>query len=260
MAVHSEHSSYREKLLEHLLIGEVLRYLWRQGVTTAEFLRPEVDRGGYDLVIACGTVIRHIQLKSSHRGASTSRQNVNIGLADKPSGCVVWVVFDEATLALGPFLWFGGLPGQPLPDIRSFPVATHTRGNAQGVKGERPNIRILKRAVFEQVASVAELVGRLFGRVKAGGIQRLSAGPYGMEHTLCFTRTSTKRSPILTGQRPSPIPRIHFTRRRPCAAPPRTPAISQPSIARVSALRPRRRSSVRMGHYSATSPTVKKDC
>ena len=48
MAVHSEHSSYREKLLEHLVVGEVLRYLWCQGVTTAESLRPEVDGGGYD--------------------------------------------------------------------------------------------------------------------------------------------------------------------------------------------------------------------
>ncbi len=28
------------------------------------------------------------------------------------------------------------------------------------------------------------------------------------------------RSPILTGRRPSPIPPIHFTKRRPCAAPP----------------------------------------
>src|SRR5437868_10753075 len=98
MSDHSAHSSYREKLLEHLFIGEVLRFLWSQGVTTAEFLRPEVDSGGYDLVIACNSVIRYIQLKSSHRGAKTAKQNVNVRLGDKPSGCVVWVMFDEATL------------------------------------------------------------------------------------------------------------------------------------------------------------------
>ena len=117
MHVHSEQSSYREKLLEHLFIGEILRHLWRLGVTTAEFLRPEVDSGGYDLVIACNKIIRHIQLKSSYRGAKTARQNINIRLADKPSGCVVWMIFDETTLELGPFLWYGGLPGEPLPDI-----------------------------------------------------------------------------------------------------------------------------------------------
>jgi hypothetical protein len=165
MAKHSEHSSYREMLIEHLFIGEVLRYLWCQGITDAEFLRPEVDSGGYDLVIACKSVIRHIQLKASFHGASTSTQKVNVRLVKQPSGCIVWVRFDESTLSLGPFLWFGGPPGQPLPDIESFPIAKHTKGNAQGVKTERPNIRVLKKAAFEEVKSIAELVGHLFGEV-----------------------------------------------------------------------------------------------
>ena len=47
-------------------------------------------------------------------------------------------------------------------------------------------------------------------------IRRPSAGPHGGEPTSCSTRTSTKRSPIRTGRRPSPIPRIRFTRRRSC--------------------------------------------
>ena len=165
MSIHSEHSSHREKLLEHLFIGEVLRYLWCQGVTTAEFLRPEVDSGGYDIVIACNSIIRHIQLKSSYRGAKTARQNVNLRLAEKPSGCVVWMMFDKTTLAVGPFLWFGGLPGQPLPDIHNFQVAKHAKGNAQGVKAEKPNIRVLNRGVFDHIESIPELVERLFGAV-----------------------------------------------------------------------------------------------
>jgi len=168
MAIHSEHSSYREKLLEHLFIGDVLRHLWCHGVMTAEFLRPEVDSGGYDLVIACNGIIRHIQLKSSHHGAKTARQNVNVRLAEKPSGCVVWVAFDPKTLAIGPFFWFGGQPGEKLPDTRSFPVAKHTRGNAHGVKAARPNIRVLNRAAFEQIASLPELVTRLFGSIGSG--------------------------------------------------------------------------------------------
>jgi hypothetical protein len=124
-----------------------------------------VDSGGYDLVIACNRIIRHIQLKSSYRGAKTARQNVNVRLSEKPSGCVVWVVFDEATLELGPFLWYGGPPGEPIPDILALPVAKHTKGNAQGVKAERPNVRVLSRSLFAQVASLPELVTRLFGNV-----------------------------------------------------------------------------------------------
>jgi len=167
MAARSEHSSYREKLLEHLFIGEVLTYLWLKGVTTAEFLRPEVDSGGYDLVIACNKIIRYVQLKSSYRGAKTAKQNINIRLAEKPNGCVVWVVFDETTLKLGPFLWYGGQPGKPFPDILSLPVAKHSKGNAQGVKTERPNMRVLKRGLFKELPSMPELVSHLFGIVPA---------------------------------------------------------------------------------------------
>lgn len=168
MSIHFEQSSYREKLLEHLFVGEVLRCLWRRHVTSVELLRPEVDNGGYDLVLGCGTVTRHIQLKSSYRDSSTQTQNLNIRLADKPSGCVVWMYFHPESLELGPYLWFGGAPGVPLPDIRSFPVAKHTKANAQGVKVERPRIRTVRRSAFEQVDHVNVLVEKLFGKLDLG--------------------------------------------------------------------------------------------
>ena len=60
--------------------------------------------------------------------------------------------------------------------------------------------------------------------------------------------------------RPSPIRRTRSTRRRPCAAPPRTPAISPPSTTRAPARRRRRRSSGPTGRCSATSPTARKGC
>lgn len=162
-SVHFEHSTYREKLLEHLFIGEILRYLWSQGITSAEFLRPEVDNGGYDLVITCNSVIRHIQLKSSYLGSTTRRQKVHRRLEEKPSGCVVWLLFDPMSLDLGPFLWFGGTPGEPLPDISGFPIAKHTKGNSEGQKNERPNVRILSQGVFEKIDSIPALARRLFG-------------------------------------------------------------------------------------------------
>ena len=39
-------SSLREKLLEHLFVGELLRTLWRRGARRVELLRAEVDAGG----------------------------------------------------------------------------------------------------------------------------------------------------------------------------------------------------------------------
>ena len=162
MNQHSLHSSFREKLIEHLLMGELLKRSWTRGDCSLEISRPEVDRTGYDLVAECHGVIRHIQLKGAYRGAKTASQNVHVALAQKPSGCVVWVYFDEDTLQLGPFLYFGGDPGEPLPDIDSFKVAKHTKGNAQGRKAERPRVRVVPKGEFSSLASVEELWDALF--------------------------------------------------------------------------------------------------
>lgn len=160
---HSTNSSNREKLLEHLFIGEVLRYLWKADITDAESLRPDVDSRGYDIVLGCNGCFRHIQLKSSYRGAKTARQKIHIALADKPSGCVIWLIFDEETLQLGPFLWFGDSPGRSLGDLSNYPIAKHTKGNAQGVKAERPSHRVIPKGHFQVIESIPELIEKLFG-------------------------------------------------------------------------------------------------
>ena len=104
-------SSLREKLLEHLFVGELMRTLWRRGSRRVELLRAEVDAGGYDVVLECNGVLRHVQLKSSYRGAKTNRVNINIGLQQKACGCVVWMMFDPQTMELGPYV------GNPLNSL-----------------------------------------------------------------------------------------------------------------------------------------------
>jgi len=160
----SFHSSRREKLVEHVFVGEVLRSLWCMGVHEVDVLRAESDAAGYDLLIDVGAVSRHIQLKSSSRIAKTSRQKVHVALGNKSSGCVVWVRFDPSTMELGPFLWFGGKPGRPLPDITKFPIAKHTKGDAHGKKAERPNVRVIRKGQFVPVESISGVVEKLFGR------------------------------------------------------------------------------------------------
>ena len=160
---HSHHSSFREKLIEHLLIGELLMYSWRHGDCSLEISRPEVDRAGYDLVAEHGRCLRHIQLKGARKGATTAKQKVHLALAEKPSGCVVWAFLDDESLRLGPFLFFGGSPGLPLPDLNSFSVSKHTKGNAQGVKTERPNLRDVPKRHFRHLDTIEELWLTLFG-------------------------------------------------------------------------------------------------
>lgn len=156
------HSSLREGVLEHLFVGEVMRCLWRRGARDFEVLRAVTDAAGYDVVLTAGRIIRHVQLKSSHSAARTARQSINTALARQPSGCVVWMRFDPATLSLGPFAWFGGAPGAPLPDLGER-MGRHTKGDATGAKGVRPNIRVLARAAFEHGLSLDDIVLRLFG-------------------------------------------------------------------------------------------------
>ena len=165
--IHSRRSSYREMLLEHLLAGEVMQHLWVAGVGSMEILKPQVDDSGYDLVLETGGIVRHVQLKSSFRGSKVRDLNVSLALASKPSGCVVLVRFDPKTLALGPFGYFGGAPGQRLPDLAGYKMARHTKGDATGLKKFRPNLKCVPISRFEMVNTVKELTTKLFGRMSA---------------------------------------------------------------------------------------------
>lgn len=148
-------------------MGEVLRHLWIAG-RTAEVLRPEVDDAGYDLVIEANGVMRHIQLKSSHAGSTTARVTVHTALAAKPCGCVVWIVFDPASVKLCSYRWFGAQPGSPLPSLADAGVAKHSRANSEGVRAARPNVRTLPKGGFSIVDDVPSLAYRLFGVTDEG--------------------------------------------------------------------------------------------
>lgn len=137
--------------------------LWIKGVYTAEVLRADVDGSGYDLVMEAKGMIRHIQLKASGTNGRAATQKVNVALADKPGGCIVWMLFDPDTLEIDHFRWFGGRAGQALPSLEGLPTARHTKGNSAGEKLERPSIRIIPKARFERIEDFPRLLERLFG-------------------------------------------------------------------------------------------------
>lgn len=159
---HYRFSSYREKLIEHLFIGELLRISWLRGECNLEVAKPDVDNRGYDVIIERSGVVRHVQLKASHRQARAAGQKIHVGLADKPSGCVVWVQFDPQTLELGPFLFFGAAAKQPLPDMGG-KIARHTKANAVGVKALRQDIRVVAKSKFRRIGTIEEVFDTLFG-------------------------------------------------------------------------------------------------
>lgn len=158
MSKHSEHSSYRKRLIKHIFIGELLKLSWIRENYDLEIATPEFDDSGYDIIVGTRGVTRHIQLKTSHLSSKTSGQNVHMKLADKPSGCVVWIYFNDA-VELGPYYFFGALPKKPLPDTGDTKTVKYIRGN----KVEKSNIRHLSKNVFSKHAIIEEVYTALFG-------------------------------------------------------------------------------------------------
>jgi len=162
-----QESSSMERLLELALMAELTQEAWFGRRQLIDVLHSTVDAFGHDVVLECGTILRHVQIKSRRLTGKQSRYAVNMKLAARPSGCVVWVGWTAEPVTRRirmEYRWFGGEPGDPLPDLGSR-VAKHAKGNATGVKLERPNIRVLNLSSFTKLDGVAKLLDRLFGPV-----------------------------------------------------------------------------------------------
>ena len=161
---HTIHSTLREHIVEHAFVGDALRALWRLGIFDVEVLRSEFDAHGYDLVLARGRIVRHIQFKTgiAKRPGSVSVPRL---LADKPSGCVLWIAV-TADLDMGPFFWFGGLPGQPLPALDYFASPLRPTRNKAGERPVRHNHRLVPAASFERIETLHGVMERLFGSLQ----------------------------------------------------------------------------------------------
>jgi len=163
-------SNFYEQLVEHVFISELLQEAWFRYSKIIEVSRSEVDASGYDLLLECNNVIRHVEMKTSIAGARRNSQKINAALSDKPSGCVVWIIReeDEDTCRVKlRYLFFGNSPGEQLPSLEYFKTAKHTKGNVQGVKKERPLIRQIPKSKFIELSGIKELLEKLFGLIAA---------------------------------------------------------------------------------------------
>lgn len=162
----SEHSTLREKVLEHAFLTELSKVLLLDNGVPLEILRAEFDANGYDVAIEVNGVLRHIQFKAMRLGGKRRHVDVAQALAAKPSGCVVWFVADPASLALGPFYWLGGRPGAPLPDL-GLKVARHSKPNMNQEKKTRTAHRQISIAKFQRLETMQDVAMALFGKPSA---------------------------------------------------------------------------------------------
>lgn len=159
--LHSTHSTLRERIVEHVFVGEALRTLWKRGITDVEVLRSEFDAFGYDLVMTRGHIQRHIQFKTGV-GEKPVRVSVGDALAFKPGGCVIWIAV-SLDLDLRHFWWFGGAAGRPLPDMSSLNRPKRIGRRQEGDRPERSNHRMVPAKMFRRIDSLDEVLEMLFG-------------------------------------------------------------------------------------------------
>jgi hypothetical protein len=160
---HSEHSTLRELIVEHLFIGEGLRKFWRCGITDVEVARSEIDAFGYDLVMSRGT--RPSYPIEDNKGRRTGQ-----GSKGQPQahGQAEWLRHLDRGRSCNPrpgvVSWFGGAaPGDNLPDISHFKVAKHTKGDGAGTKNYRKDHRLVKRSGFTKLKTLDHVLVKLFG-------------------------------------------------------------------------------------------------
>jgi hypothetical protein len=158
---HSLYSQLRERIVEHVFVGDMLRKLWCREIYDVEVLRSEFDAHGYDLVFSRGKVVRHLQLKT---GTSARPRNVSVPevLAAKPSGCVLWIKV-SAGLELGPYFWFGKKPGKRLGDLSNYDHPLRATHNKDSKRPTRFNHRLVPGAAFRELQTPDEVLIELFG-------------------------------------------------------------------------------------------------
>lgn len=162
-AAHFQNSALRERIVEHVFVGDALRTLWRQGIVDVEILRSEFDAHGYDLVMTRGRIVRHIQFKT---GTSRRPRTVSVSqsLAEKPSGCVIWIRV-EPDLGMETFFWFGSAPGEPLPSIAGYANPLRPTHNKDGVRPPRQRHRAVPGKAFRELGTLSEVLEVLFGEL-----------------------------------------------------------------------------------------------
>jgi hypothetical protein len=155
------HSSAMERVAELAFLSELVQEAWFVRRQIVDVLHSSVDAFGHDVVLECGRVLRHVQLKTRRVGGKTSAYKINLNLGDRPSGCVIVHEAESNRVTLS-YRWFGGLPGEPLPPLGD-KIAKHSKGNSKGEKLARPNLRVVPLTKFTKVPTIADLLTHLFG-------------------------------------------------------------------------------------------------
>lgn len=164
-----EYSQLREKTFERIFLAELSKTLLLERGMAFEVLRSEFDAGGYDVVLAAGSVMRHVQLKVTRVGGKRRHVDIHTAMSDRPGACVIWMMANPDTLGIGPFYWLGNEPNVPLV-IPAGTVTRHSKANASGIKTERQALRNVPKSRFLRYDRISEIADALFGSTQIAAV------------------------------------------------------------------------------------------
>lgn len=149
-------SRFFEALFEARFLFDLRRVLvLREPPSLLNVLKSEVDAFGFDLVLALGDRTVHVQMKTRSGRPPPNAYEISEELWRLPAACVVWMLYDAASLEPTSYYVFG----QPMPDINAFNPSR--RAGYRGVRMRDANYRELS------IAALADLLFPAVGTQQA---------------------------------------------------------------------------------------------
>jgi hypothetical protein len=160
----AERSSYVENVLRHAFLAELSCLVWENDpFDSLKISNTEVDDSGYDVVLARGNTVRHIQLKQAHEEKVPQKFSVRVSFATLPGSCIVVVSHALTDLRLKSYSFYGSDPTEPMPYLEAHRTTKASgRRNADGERVLRINYRDVPFSRFKRGLTARELLEELF--------------------------------------------------------------------------------------------------
>jgi hypothetical protein len=163
----AERSSYVENVLRHARLAELSCLVWTDDpFASLKISNSELDDSGYDVLLAYGNVVRHVQLKQAHDEKVPQKFSVRVSFASLPGACIVAVSHALADLKPTSYGFYGGNPEDPMPYIESHRTTKASgRRRADGQRVLRINYRDVPFRRFKRGLTARQLLDELFPKV-----------------------------------------------------------------------------------------------
>ena len=160
----AERSSYVENVLRHAFLAELSCLVWKNDpFDSLKISNAEVDDAGYDVVLARGNVVRHIQLKQAHDKKTPQKFSVRVSFATLPGSCIVVISHALTDLTPTSYAFYGSKPVEPMPYIEAHSTTRAPgRRNADGGRVLRARYRDVPFSRFKRGLTAKELLDELF--------------------------------------------------------------------------------------------------